>query len=196
MADRSFLVDNFHYRLATYYPRARIQRGFGCVTPSLVVVQDQLGPDADATVFVLRHMGLLRHTFIAPLNAVPDIDVEDQLYYLRELVDILKPITTVAAGHDIVALLRDKDPEGFKMARYRGREFESRDLKREVFPVYPPVDYVDTRADRRVKQHSKHDWLRVKTDLMRAKTQEIMNHWSCSEERAIIEMKKFFGISS
>jgi hypothetical protein len=94
MTDKQFRLDNFKYRLSTLFPELKIQCGEGSSDPSLVIIQDDVENHIGETKFVLEYMKLEKHSYIVPLEVVKNIDLEIQLYYLRELLDLLNPLTT------------------------------------------------------------------------------------------------------
>jgi len=191
MTDAKFRLDSFYYRLSVIHSDLSVIRGQGSHSPTLVVVQD--ARNARAMRFVLKHMSLIQHTFITPLHIVPNLSSAKQSYYLRELIDFLKPDLVVAAGDLAVATLRGR-LRGFKMTQYRGRVFTAKDLQREVFPVYAPEDHIDKDADKRIRSSARTDWNKIRETLVDLKIEDMMHRWS-ETKKAVEKQAEIFYAS-
>jgi len=192
MTDSKFLVDNFYFRMDQLGLEA--SQGRGSTSPSLLVIQDD--ESFAETRIVLKHMGLIEHSFITPVDISMVLSYEENLKYLRELTELLKPMLVVAAGSISVMTLRDSISKQFSMSKYRGRPFISSCLDTTVFPVYLPKEHVDPKSNKRIRSSAKKDWSTIKSQLVSLKTEEICKLWDLSSNEAQEYVYDFFNITT
>lgn len=197
--DKDFIVENLGYRLGVYHPGANIQVGMGNSSGDVVVVQPHSKmPERDSITGALKRFGMLDDAFRATTLMVdyeqPNIEYPDLVrqnrrhdkpktqkeinrYYLKELIEIIKPVIVVACGQEVVELLRGKKVRSFKA--HSGKKFKVEDLPKQVFyATLNPMDYGFARAPADLKVQGKAEWEKLEKLYRQLKETQEKERWS------------------
>lgn len=172
---KQFLVDNLAYRIGLYHPKLEVQIGTGNPEATIVVVQSKRNmPERDAITGALKRFGLLNEAYRATSTIIdyedhggieyPDLIRHGQMtqddmnqYYLRELIELIKPLVVVACGPEVMGLMRDKRVRSFK--NYAGKKFKAKDLTTVVCcATLDPSSYGFARSPKALKEQGKKEW--------------------------------------
>lgn len=181
--DNTFLVANLNYRIKQYHPQADIQIGTGNPNGKVLVVQPHTNmPERDAITGALKKFGLLHETYRATSKVIDfylspkriDKDHVDVEYpsllkhgkvtqpefnrrYLKELIQIIRPLMVIVCGEESMSLLREKQVRGFH--KYGGKKFRVTDMPDIIFyATLNPVEYGFARASEHLKTQGKQEW--------------------------------------
>lgn len=194
--DKAFLVDNLGYRIGIYHPKAEVQIGMGNAEATVLVVQPHSKmPERDAVTGALKRFGLLNEAYRATTDVLhfenpgarspsddeyPDLIRQNQrrgkvktekelnIYYLKELIALIKPLVVVACGPEVMGILRGQRVRSFKV--YSGKVFRVKDLTKPIFyATLDPVTYGFARAPQDLKQQGEKEWKRLANILDKEK---------------------------
>lgn len=179
MADKAAIIENFGYRLQTYHPKAIVQVGVGNPNANVVVVQPHSKmPERDAITGALKNFGMLSDSYRATSLILSDSDEEINRYYLRELLEIIRPLIVVACGPDIIGLLRQKKVRSFQS--HTGKKFKVKDLPTFTFyATIDPTSYGYARAPQSLKQQGKAEWTTLSKIYKVLKEKQKNERWTC-----------------
>ena len=119
---KSFIVENFAFRLGQYHPGHNIQIGVGNTDADILVVQPrQKMPDRDAVTGALKNFGMLGDAYRATTEIVDSLDAKQNRAYLLELIEIIRPLVVVACGSEVTSLLAERNIKS--MSSKNGQKF-------------------------------------------------------------------------
>ena len=196
---KKFIIENLGYRIGLYHPKCNIQIGSGQANADIVVVQPHTKmPERDAITGALKNFGMLGDAYRATAQIVSDFpnDMEypdltgnnsrreepmtqDQInrYFLRELLEIIRPLVVVACGPEVTELLRQKKVRSFKT--HSGKKFRVDDLTGMTFcATINPADYGFARAPRALKEQGKTEWTKIAEIYQQLKEKKEKERWS------------------
>ena len=161
---KDFMVANLGYRIGVYHPKASVQIGTGNTDASIVVVQPHTKmPERDSITGALKRFGMLSDSYRATSMIVDGEDLpleEINRYYLKELIELIKPLVVVTCGLEATALMRNKKMRSFKS--HSGKKFTVPDLTTTVFyATLNPMDYGFARASVDLKEQGKREWQKL-----------------------------------
>jgi hypothetical protein len=174
---KNLIIENFEFRLKVYHPSKSIQVGRGNTNAKVVVVQPRSKiPERDAITGALKKFDMLKDAYRATSIILGE---EDQLnrYYLKELIQIIDPLVVVACGHEVTALLSQREVRSCR--RYMGKRFKVSDLTTCVFyGTLDPVDYGFARAPLHLKKQGKEEWTKLHDIYQALKTKSEKDRWA------------------
>lgn len=173
--DKQFIVDNLGYRLGVYHRNAEIQIGVGNPNARVLVIQPTSKmPERDAVTGALKKFGMLGDSYRATTEIVSG--GENNRYYLKELIQIIKPLVVVACGAEVTALLKGNEVKSF--SRCSGKKFRVQDMPEYVFySTVNPMDYGFARAPQRLKDKGKEEWSRLEEIFHELKEKQEKERW-------------------
>ena len=185
MTGKRWIVDNLGYRLNVYHPRATIQLGVGNPDADVVVVQPHTKmPERDAITGALKKFGMLGNAYRATSTMVdygqpdrieyPDLlaqnmrgqdpmtQVEVNRYYVKELIEIIRPLMVIACGPEVRAMFKQHTPRSF--TAHSGKTFRVDDMPGfTFFATLNPQDYGFARASQDLKDQGHAEWTKLST---------------------------------
>lgn len=176
--DKRFILENLAFRIGLNHPGHAVQVGCGNPYAKVLVVQPlPKMPERDAVTGALKNFDMLSDAYRATISIVQDVDAKTNRYYLRELIDIIKPLVIVACGQDVVSFLRQRAIRSF--ARHTGRKFQVQDLTDyTLYATLNPSDYGFARAPRALKEQGKAEWTKLASIYRALKEAEEKARWS------------------
>lgn len=176
-SDRDFIVDNLGYRIGLYHPDLEVQIGTGNTSADVVVVQPHPKmPERDAVTGALKNFGMLNDAYRATTSIIGDHEMNR--YYLRELIQIIRPLVVVACGPEVMSLLRGRKIRSF--ATHAGKKFQVEDLTDPVFyATLNPTDYGFARAPQALKEQGKAEWTKLAAIYKKLKEKQESDRWAC-----------------
>lgn len=187
--DRNPIVENMGYRVQDYHRMANVQIGTGNANGEIVVVQPHATmPDRDAITGALKNFGMLNDSYRATSLIVdhdntgekPIKKWQDEInrYYLRELIQVIRPSVVIACGPEALAILRGRKARSF--GNYVGKTFDATDISNCVFfSVTNPADYGFNRAPQALKEQGKREWTEVAAIYRKCKEKLAKERWAC-----------------
>lgn len=173
------IIASLGYRIGLYHAAAQVQIGRGNPNADVIVVQPAAKmPDRDAVTGALKNFGMLNDAYRATSMIVdsPDSKPEINRYYLKELIEIVRPLVVVACGEDVVSMLRNKKARSFKT--YSGKKFRVSDLTSCIFyATINPVDYGFARAPQALKAQGKEEWTKLSELYAELKEKQEKERW-------------------
>lgn len=199
MSHKDFIVANLAYRIGQYHPGHQIHIGSGNTNASVLVIQPHTKmPERDAITGALKNFGMLDDAYRATIQLVEfdrDIEYPDlarrtqrgeplmtgpeiNRAYLRELIDIIRPMLIVACGEEVVSFLRQKNIRSFRS--YAGKKFLVEDLTNyTVCATLNPADYGFARAPVALKEQGKREWTQIAKLFHALKEKSEKERWAC-----------------
>ena len=176
---KSFIVENFAFRLGEYHPGHSIQIGVGNTDADILVVQPrQKMPDRDAVTGALKNFGMLGDAFRATIEIVDSLDAKKNRAYLLELIEMIRPLVVVACGPEVTSLLAGRNIRSF--SAHTGKRFSVKDLTSPTFcAILDPVEYGFARAPRALKDQGKEEWTKVAKLYNSLKDKREQERWAC-----------------
>ncbi len=188
------LIESFEHRLGIYHPTASIQVGSGNTNGGIITVQSHAKmPDRDAITGALKNFGMLRDAYRATSMIVDSSKVirtqqlrvessmtpdEINRYYLRELIEIIRPSLVIACGPQALSMLRDRKVRSF--SSHAGKKFRVADIKDCVFfATIDPSLYGFARAPVELKKQGKEEWTEIASIYNKLKQKLIKERWEC-----------------
>lgn len=173
------IITSFAYRLGVYHPGVHIQIGDGNANGDILVVQPhQKMPERDAITGALKKFGMLSDAYRATSEIVSGVDAETNRAYLRELIEIVRPLVIVACGPDVLALLRQRKVRSFQT--HSGKKFRVKDLPTITFyATINPMDYGYARASQTLKDQGKSEWETLAKIYSALKEKKEKERWAC-----------------
>lgn len=195
---KKFIIENLGYRIGLYYPKCNIQIGTGVPDADIVVVQPHTKmPERDAITGALKNFGMLNDAYRATSSIITFPDTSTLLvnetlrakrqeklatpedinrYYLRELIEIIRPLIVVACGPEVTQLLRQKTMRSFKI--YCGKKFRVEDLTGVTFcATINPAEYGFARAPKHLKEQGKTEWTKIAEIYQQLKEKKEKERW-------------------
>ena len=176
--DQKPLIESFEHRIGIYHPTASIQIGNGNTNGGVITVQSNVRmPDRDAITGALKNFGMLRDAYRATTQI---IDKESDLnrYYLRELIEMIRPSLVIACGPQALSMLRDRKVRSF--SSHVGKKFRVADIKDCVFfTTLDPSLYGFARAPIELKKQGKEEWTEIASIYNKLKQKLIKERWEC-----------------
>lgn len=185
-------IQSFAYRIRLTYSKNRVNLGsYNPRHPQrsffhfpVVVIVDHL-EDLDNVKIVLKHMNLLNDSYVIPYQLVDGLSNKINTKLLKELLEIINPITVIIAGEDAASLLKDRIRSGkISFARHHGKTYHSTKLDREIVIMYPTDTYVGKAKAANRKKAAKRDWQKLKDVLDNKKKECIIDTWLVNEREA------------
>ena len=180
---RDFIIESLGCRIQSYYPTASVQIGTGNTDASIVVVQSHTKmPERDAITGALKNFGMLNDAYRATSMIVeldPELNEHNlNRYYLKELLEIIRPLMVVTCGPEATAILRERKIRSF--TSHTGKKFQVEDLTDPVFyATLNPVDYGFARASRALKEQGKAEWTKLASIYNKLKEKQEKERWAC-----------------
>ena len=181
---------------------ASVQIGTGNANGEIVVVQPHATmPDRDAVTGALKNFGMLNDAYratslIVDYDQLENIEYPDLIhrqrqrgdkpttqatinrYYLRELIQVIRPSVVIACGAEALAILRGRKARSF--GNYVGKTFDATDISNCVFfSVTNPADYGFNRAPQALKEQGKREWTEVAAIYRKCKEKLAKERWAC-----------------
>lgn len=198
---KRWIVDNLGYRLGVYHPRTNIQLGVGNSDASIVVVQPHTNmPERDAITGALKKFDMLRDAYRATSTIVdfgqperieyPDLirqsrhgdkpmtQIDVNRYYLKELIEIIRPLMVIACGPEVRAMFKQHEPRSF--TTHTGKIFRVPDmLGVTFFATLNPKDYGFSRAPQILKDQGHEEWTKLAAIYRKLKEKQEKARWEC-----------------
>jgi len=171
------IVESFGYRLQSYHPSASVQIGTGNTDAQIVVVQPHIKmPERDSITGALKKFNLLSDAYRATSKIIdynlptnieyPDLgrqgcrgvkprtQYEMNRAYLKELIEIIKPLLVIACGPETMSMLRNRPVRSFR--GHAGKKFTVSDLTDPIFcAILDPMEYGFSRAPLHLKKRAR-----------------------------------------
>lgn len=177
--DKNRIVENLGYRIGLYHPSTNVQIGRGNANANIVVVQPHAKmPDRDAVTGALKNFGVLNDSYRATVEIISGADNETNRYYLKELIEIIRPLVVVTCGQEVTSLLRQRKIRSFKS--HTGKRFEVEDLTGPVFyATLNPTEYGFARASQALKAQGQEEWTKIINRFTKLKEKQERERWEC-----------------
>jgi len=163
MSTKEFIIQNLDYRIGLEYSVCDIQIGTGNPHAKIVVIQSHRKmPERDAITGALKRFNMLPDAYRATSEIIKGGSREMNRAYLKELLEIIRPLIVVVCGAQAMGLIRGRNVRTFN--NYTGKIFQISDLPSMTFyATLDPTEYGYTRAPRHLKIQGKKEW----TDLVK-----------------------------
>lgn len=173
MADKRFIIDNLAFRLCSYYPDRSVNIGHGDPYSQLLVVHhDHQIPERDGTSGALKRFGLLENTYRVPLEIVKGESDKINRIFLKELIEIIRPLMIVTSGEFISQIVQDDNEISV------GKKFLVKDLNIATFyAITNPEQYSFARASAKLKKRGKDEWDRLYNIFHKLQEQYQEDRW-------------------
>jgi len=197
--NQQFIIDNLGFRIGSYHPGRNVQIGTGNPYADILVVQPHTKmPERDAITGALKNFDMLGRAYRATSQIVdfagapehpelaqrsrrgeaPKTGEEINREYLKELIEIIRPIIVVACGPDVFSLLRERKVRSFKT--HTGRKFQVNDLTDCVFyATLNPAEYGFARAPLELKAQGKSEWVKLAKLYQDLREKQEKARWAC-----------------
>jgi len=174
---QNFIVANLGYRIGIYHPGIDVQIGTGNTHADIMVVQPHTKmPERDAITGALKNFGMLGDAYRATINILGEHKLNR--YYLKELIEIIRPLVVVACGPEVTSLLGGRKIRSF--TSHTGKRFQVEDLTNPVFyATLNPTDYGFARAPIVLKEQGKEEWTRLASIYKKLKEKQEKERWTC-----------------
>lgn len=199
--DRNPIVENFGYRVQDYHRYADVQIGTGNANGEILVIQPHTKmPDRDAITGALKNFGMLKDSYRAT-SLIVDFHTHDGIeypdlardhmrgekprtqndinrYYLKELIEIIRPSIVIACGANVLSLLKKRKVQSF--SRHTGKKFRVLDMTGYIFfATLNPTEYGFARAPQDLKEQGKKEWTDIATIYRQCKEKLTKERWVC-----------------
>lgn len=197
--NKDLIVDSLGYRIGAYHPNVNIQIGTGNTDADILVVQPHTKmPERDSITGALKNFGMLNDAYRATSETVelgPKL-IEPPIltnmakmaraetlgpiinrYYLKELIEIIRPLVVVACGEEVVAFLKDAPIRTANKSI--GKKFRVKDMPGFIFyGTLNPMEYGFARASQALKAQGKAEWTELTSIYERLKEKQEKERWT------------------
>ncbi len=173
---KEFIIQNLGYRIGLEYPH-NIQIGVGNPYAKVVVIQSHCKmPERDAITGALKRFDMLPDAYRATSQIVEGGQRTTNRYYLKELLEIIRPLVVVVCGAKAMGLIRNRNVRTFD--NYTGKTFKVSDLPDITFyATLDPTDYGFARAPQRLKNQGRVEWTNLSTLYKKLKDKFEKDQW-------------------
>jgi len=197
--NQQFIIDNLGFRIGSNHPGRNVQVGTGNPYADVLVVQPHIKmPERDAITGALKNFNMLGDAYRVSSQIVdfadgpeyPDLAQRSRRgdplktgekinrEYLKELIEIIRPLVVVACGPDVLSLLRERKARSFET--HTGKKFPVRDLTSCVFyATLNPAEYGFARAPLELKAQGKSEWIKLSKLYQDLREKQEKARWTC-----------------
>ena len=165
--DNASIVESFSRRIAVAHRGADIQIGTGNTNGEVIVIQSTAKmPERDAITGALKKFSMLHGTYRATslivdypntCNILPTTQIEINRYYLKELIEMIRPTLVIMCGPDVLSMIRKRKVRMFDT--HIGKRIRIPDMPTITFlAVTNPADYGYARAPQDLKTRGLKEW--------------------------------------
>lgn len=174
---KEFIIQNLGYRIGLEYPQ-NIQIGVGNPYAKVVVIQSHCKmPERDAITGALKRFDMLPDSYRATSQIIEEGQRLINRDYLKELLEIIKPLVVVVCGAKAMGLIRNRNVRTFD--NYTGKTFEVPDLFGMTFyATLDPMEYGFARAPQRLKNQGKIEWTNLSALYKKLKDKFEKDQWN------------------